>query len=202
VFLYLPPQSQDHEEGADLEEEVRVMFVGATRARKKLSVGSSSGQRPRNVDGRYWKRTFGNRVQIEVGRAHDIQSRGLVGKPTFAKAADALAAQRLLANRPVLSGLYARVREELGWKLALEMEGERRLGALSDKVNADLREIASRCDCWPPPKFLPHIRSIGLRTIAVRADDAELDQLHEPWRTSGFLLAPMIVGICPAKLKS
>jgi len=201
VCLYLPPLPDEEDEQTDADEEVRVMFVGATRARRKLSIGNTNGKRPGNVDGRFWKKLRGRKLQVEIGRLYDIEPRGLVGRSTFATAADALKAQNFLSEAPQLRGLFASAQKELGWSFSLETSEGLRLGALSEKVKADLREIARRCDNWPPPNYLPHIRSLGLRSLALRADDAAVDQLHEPWRSSGFLLAPMLIGISMTTFK-
>jgi hypothetical protein len=201
VCLYLPPLPDEEDEHSDADEEVRVMFVGATRARRKLSVGNTSGKRLGNIDGRFWKRLPGRKLQVEIGRMYDIEPRGLVGRSTFSKAADALKAQMFLFETPQLQRLFASAQKELGWSFALETPEGLRLCALSEKVKADLREIAQRCNSWPPPNYLPHIRSLGLRSLALRADDAAVDQLHEPWRSSGFLLAPMLIGISMTKFK-
>lgn len=201
VCLYLPPEPEDDEdEDTDLDEEIRVMFVGATRARKKLSVVSSPGRRSGSVKGRVWKKVSKGRVQVEIGRAYDIDARGLVGRSTFSSVKDASKAQAYLAQNPVLTGLRAYAREELGWNFAIETFDGVRLGALSEKVVADLKEVAQKCDHWPPPKSLAHIRSIGLRSIVLRPDDASAQQLHEPWRSSGFIMAPMLIGIGIANL--
>lgn len=201
VCLYLPPVPDEVDDEDNANEEVRVMFVGATRARSKLSVGKSTGRRLGNMGGRFWKRLSGGRLQVEIGRMYDIDARGLVGKSTFKASADALSAQKFLADNSVLQGLFASASRDLGWNFALETSDGLRLCALSEKVKADLREIAKQCESWPPPNYLPHIRSLGLRTIATRADDPIIDQLHEPWRSSGFLLAPMLIGICMTKLR-
>ena len=34
----------------------------------------------------------------------------------------------------------------------------------------------------------------GIRTLAVAPDDEVREQLHSPWRESGFVLAPMVLG--------
>lgn len=201
VCLYLPPLPDEEDEQTDADEELRVMFVGATRARKKLSIGNTEAIRLGNVDGRFWKRLPGRKLQVEIGRIYDIEASGLVGRSTFTKAADALKAQNFLSKTSLLKGLFASAQKELGWNFALETPEGLRLGALSGKVKADLDEISRRCETWPPPNYLPHIRSLGLRSLALRADDATVDQLHEPWRSSGFLLAPMLIGISMTKFK-
>jgi hypothetical protein len=201
VFLYLPPLPEEDDKHTDLDEEVRVYFVGATRARKRLSVGCSSGRRLGNVDGRFWKKMKNDRVQVEIGRPYDIDAKGLVGRTAFSSAALALEAQEYLLRTPVMKGMNAQQERELGWAFALETSTKVRLGILSEKVNVDMQEIARRCESWPPPNSLWHIRSLGLRSLAVRADDSVVDQLHEPWRTSGFLFAPMLLGVCLANLR-
>lgn len=200
VLLYLPPPlSEQADEHTDADEEVRVMFVGATRARKRLFVGNSSSRRFGNFEGRFWKKRSGNYLQVEIGRTSDLDAKGLVGKSTFGTAESALKAQQRLLQTPVMTDLFASQVHELGWSFSLETPDKIRLGALSDKVKTDLREIAVQCNSWPPPKYLPHIRSIGLRSIVVKPDDNILDQLHEPWRSSGFLIAPMLMGVCMTK---
>jgi hypothetical protein len=200
VCLYLPPEADEDDEYTDADEELRVIYVGATRARRKLSVGDSPGRQSSNVEGRVWRRR-GDSLQVEIGRAYDIDARGLVGRSSFTTAAEAKAAQEFIIAHPVMSGLKARAEKSLGWKLELQTQDDRRIGVLSDKVHSDLKEIAKRCDTWKPPGFLPYIRSFGLRTIVLRPDDPQREQLHEPWRSSGFIIAPMLIGICPTKLK-
>jgi hypothetical protein len=200
VCLYLPPEADEDDEYTDADEELRVMYVGATRARGRLSVGDSPGRQSSNIEGRAWRRR-GDKIQVEIGRNYDIDARGLVGKSSFSTAADAKAAQNFIIANPVLTGLTAKAEESLGWNLALLADNTRRLGVLSDKIRADLKAIAGKCSSWPPPSFLPYIRSIGLRTIVLRPDDPQREQLHEPWRSSGFVIAPMLIGICPSRLK-
>jgi hypothetical protein len=201
VCLYLPPEPDDEEdEDIDLDEEIRVMFVGATRARRKLSMGSSPGRQSGNVGGRVWKKVSKGRVQVEIGRTYDIDVLGLVGRSVFSSARDARKAQEYLTQNPVLTGLRAFASEELGWNFAIETADGVRIGALSEKIVSDLKEVAKRCDSWPPPRALAYLRSIGLRSIALRPDDPKLEQLHEPWRSSGFVMAPMLIGICLARL--
>jgi hypothetical protein len=201
VCLYLPEELQA-ETDLDTEEEVRIAFVGATRARRTLGVGQSSEEPASRTDGRVWRytKTGKGKIQVEIGRQGDLNAVGIVGTKTFQNQTSAVEAQQYLANHPLLTGLRARKDETLDYGYALETNEGKRIGALSEQVSEDLKSIANFSRTWPPPSFLPYIRSIGLRTLAIRADDQCLEVLHEPWRSSGFMLAPMIVAWSPAQL--
>jgi hypothetical protein len=207
VSLFLPVVDDDDEE--DQDEEIRVLFVGATRVRDYLRVGTAANVRAGSEEGRVWRSIKPNsaggklrpRVQVEIGRSHDLDAQGLVGRRVFADGAAAQAAQQVWAQTPVLQKLHARAEAGLDWDLVLEDEDNRRLGALAASVKTDLRGIAKRRGQWPPPGFLPHLRSIGSRTIVVRLEDPQLELLHEPWRSSGFLLAPLLTGFSPATFR-
>jgi hypothetical protein len=199
VSLYLPPEVESGDDD-DADEEIRVLFVGATRARRKLSVGDSPGKQSSNAEGRVWKYVHGNRAQIEIGRVHDVDAQGLVGKQVFKSAKEALIAQQVLAAKPFQKDIFAFADSDLDWNLALETKQKERIGALSKRLKDDLTAIANLSNSWPPPNHLPFIRSAGLRTIALRPDDPALEQLHEPWRSSGFVLAPMLIGFSLTKL--
>ena len=49
------------------------------------------------------------------------------------------------------------------------------------------------------PKVLPHLRMIGLRSVAV-SDEAKCAELCPPFSESGFFLAPIIVGFAFCKI--
>lgn len=197
VHLYLPPE--DYSEDADIDEEIRVMFVGATRARSRLAVGSTGGAGAGNAGGRAWRKKPGGRVQVEVGRYSDVDAAGLVGLSAFADADAASAAQNRIRAAPVMSGLVAASKGDLQWRLSLEDPEKNRLCVLSEKVKNDLNAIGDACGTWGP-SFLPHIRSIGLRTIVLRPDDPALQLLHEPWGQSGIMFAPMLIGFSTSRL--
>jgi hypothetical protein len=103
-----------------------------------------------------------------------------------------------LAN-VITTGLSARADPGRDWQYAVQLNGEL-LCFLSKRVNNDLFEVARRVDeltrrsgTKPLPE-LRHLRSFGIRTIAVAPDDPARQSLHAPWRDSGFLLAPNVTG--------
>lgn len=99
---------------------------------------------------------------------------------------------------------------EYRYRAQLTDENETVLGWLSPRVGWDLLEIGravkdriqSSSDLRPPTKiegytdskdeYKPSLKMLGLRTIAVPAEQAE--ELHEPFSSSGFALAPILFG--------
>jgi len=196
VILYLSSDDESATDG-DAEEEIRVMFVGATRARHQLRVGKSPSRKAGAEHGRAWRRVKGG-VQLEIGLSRDLAADGLVGVHAFASADAARHAQDAWRDGPLRQGLIARADPSIDWGFALQAEDER-LAVLSRHFVQDVRQIANHCEQWPPPSFLPHLRSIGVRTIAVGPDDPVAELLHEPWRSSGFMLAPLLLGFSTAR---
>lgn len=205
VALYLPRARENEEGGAgETEEEIRVLFVGATRAREFLSVGDAPALRASVRNARVWRevRPAGGhrRIQIEVGRVHDVTAEGLAGRRGFAGAEDALAAQSAWRSTPVQRNLFARAERELEWDLVLESAGKTRLAVFGPHLRSDLYDIARDCGRWPPPRFIPHLRSLGVRTLVLAPSDPHVQLLHEPWRSSGFLSAPLLIGFSVCNL--
>lgn len=184
VYLYLQEKAAADKTG----EESRVMFVGATRPRERLLVGSSGPQYGSNTNGRVWRRGKKG-LHIEVGRAGDLDPTSLVGRPFFSKQDDALAAQSAWVEQPLRQQLVLRAEAQLGWQFAL-IHGEQRLGGMSQGFCWDIKQIGDfvqRRINW-----MGHVRSMGLRTMVVAADSPHLESMLEPWRSSGFMFAPLI----------
>ncbi|WFU31426.1 UvrD-helicase domain-containing protein [Bradyrhizobium brasilense] len=202
VHLYLPPDDQEEDEDSDLDEEIRVMFVGATRARNRLFVGRSSSRGAGNLNGRVWRKMPRNGLQFEVGRAGDLDASSLVGRAVFASEEDALAAQARLRKTPVMTEMYAHAVRELDYRYALRTADRERVCFLSRHFKDDLYSVAKSCGRRAEPGYLAYVRSIGIRTLAVEPDDPVLERLHEPWRSSGFMLAPMLAGFGTTKFRA
>jgi len=205
VYLFLPHASHDEHDGQEAKidevEEVHVLFVGATRARRHLTVGQGSGRRSSAFQHRAWRFSKG-RIQIEVGRIHDLQADGLAGRDAFETADQAREAQDGLWDEPVMGHMKAVTTKSLGWRFELQTEHNDRVGVLSESFKDEVTGITKRAKRWPPPRFLPHLRSIGVRSLVLRPDDPQLEMLHEPWRTSGFMLAPLLTGFSSAAIPS
>jgi len=195
VYLYLQERPSSDESG----EEAKVMFVGATRPRERLLVGSAGPHHGwgTHKDGRAWRKGK-NCVQIEVGRVGDIDPSNLVGRPFFSRQDEALAAQLAWWAHPRREGMNAKGEEALGWQFSLN-GGGLRLGGLSHDFRWAVNQIGyglQRRINW-----LGHLRSLGLRTMAVASDSAQLETMLEPWKSSGFLFAPLIYSLSYVKLR-
>jgi hypothetical protein len=74
------------------------------------------------------------------------------------------------------------------------------LGFLSTELNDDLFKIARIVDEVAhlgkklPPSTLNYLRTYGVRTLVLAPDDPVRELLHSPWRESGVIAAPMLLG--------
>jgi hypothetical protein len=87
TVLLLLPEDRRASDGDD--EEARVVFVGATRARAELRVGKGArylkARTVRKSDRAYTLQTKGGKpsARVEVGRPGDIQADGIAGRAVF-----------------------------------------------------------------------------------------------------------------------
>ncbi|CAJ0797879.1 ATP-dependent DNA helicase Rep [Ralstonia mannitolilytica] len=212
VRLYLPTPSSEDSADELLNEEARIVFVGATRARKTLQIGraeSMSVARRLEPSGRaFTAYAFANgkkqaKAAVEIGRMRDVDALGLVGTGLYGSAAEAREAQaRVMALKANMSAAQAEAtNSSLDWRYTIRAEdGQGHLCFLAKAVNYDLFDIAKFVDqCvrlgkLRPPKQLKHLRCFGTRTLAVAPDDPVRERLHAPWRDSGLIAAPMLMG--------
>jgi hypothetical protein len=204
VTLMLP---RSRRKESDLEEEVRVTYVGATRARKELLVGEGYVARGLHglggAGGRLFSIDKGERsAQVEIGRPGDVNARSVIDKVATLSSDRAAALQDYLANYkgdPV--ALTARQREGVGFHYFVGTDAAKGgyLCQLDDgHVNADLFSIGNEIDPshgLKPPPMIPHLYLVGCRTVVLPPDDPQLSRLVEPWASRGFFLAPVIKGL-------
>jgi hypothetical protein len=197
VRLFLPPINLTAD---NPEEETRVEFVGATRARHRLRVGEGAPIRNSHLEGgRVFRTTRKGKIQVEIGRPHDLRPTGLVGQQAFGSAEEARKAQQAWCIQPQRKQLVARQERSLDYAYELMDESNGRLGVLSADFKDEMGQIARKTNKWPPATSFPYIRSLGLRSLVLPSDHPELETLHEPWRLSGFLFAPLLMGYSSGK---
>ena len=201
VFLYI---YKAIENTVDLSEERRVIFVGATRARSSLKIGRlHSARYSATKSGRQYSTLRGAKTfQVEVGMQPDVDENMLVAQAAHATPGDAEDVQAYAAG---LDGVPVRARlknerlaiKDYAWILRIADAGPR-LAQLTANFNQDLWEIEDRTRQhrgglrMRPPYVLNNIFLLGSRSIVRARGDACLPQMHEPWASSGFWLAPVI----------
>lgn len=212
VRLYLPGGKSADADAADQDEEARIVFVGATRAKSRLQVGSTQSKsvaRRLEPSGRaftpypFSKGTKSARAAVEVGRARDIDPVGLVGRSLYRTPDEARAAQtRVMALKAGMGLAHADATDEAhDWRFRVALDED--LGDLcylSASVGYDMFAIAKFVDQLVqlgktrPPRQLRYLKTFGVRTLAVAPDDPVRELLHAPWRDSGLIAAPMLMG--------
>lgn len=201
--VLLLPYGAEFESIEDEVEEARVLFVGATRARTSLIVGESNAFRASTLpSGRVYRSARnGKSTMVEIGRDGDITARGLVGQSEFS-AADASAGQALLtAVADVVTTYKLEVVPELDWRYRLRAGDDGPgVGVVSRNLTYDLWEMLAnkgQKQSHRPPGYVNHVRGQGCATMVLGPDDSDLETLHEPWASSGFVLAPRIAAFPP-----
>lgn len=212
VRLYLSSASKDGADESELDEEARIVFVGATRAKKKLHVGQAASKavaRRLEVSGRaftpypYKRGQPAARAAVEIGRVNDLDVEGLVGRALYASAVQAVTAQqRIMDLKAYTAGAHAvgtYISQE--WRYQILQDGsDEHLCYLSTNVGFDMFRIAKVVDQLVnmnkrrPPNQLNHLKTFGVRTIAMSPDNPARELLHSPWRDSGLIAAPMLIG--------
>lgn len=200
VLLFLPTRNDPHTE---FDEETRIMFVGATRARRDLRAGTGFQMWAANLpqSGRaysYLARNGKQALMTEIGRDGDLRATGLVGRNFFSESDAAWAQQRCLELGAKPDIATASQLAQMGFSYAVAVEGERPIAVLSKGVQDDLRLLAKilsgeRKGGLLPPLNIRHVRLTGVRTLVLPPDDPDCERLHQPWASSGFMLAPTII---------
>lgn len=205
VYLMMPKEPDINEggnENTDYDEETRVIYVGATRARKDLKVGNGYNYHfPRRLEssGRVFAKAKDGTPMVEIGREGDVSATGIAGRNYYANEDIVRSNQkRLLSIIDGIKSASATNDHYNGhiYRVTLEDDDEC-VAVLSDKrLSGDLFEIGKRIygDHRRPPDTLTHLRIYGIRTIVLPPDSPECNNLYEPWARSGTMLAPVILG--------
>ncbi len=219
VFVMLPRNLDYLEYGADHidpDEEARVFYVGATRMRNEIRRGTAQtmkGAKALHPGSRRVAQLLGPKVKFQAGLDGDLQVTAPVSRePAFCRdAAAAVRAQEQLVSlwsRGLAAGTGLDVR---GTLVQVTSNGARRDSYRFDCAGVtvawadvplmrDLQTLAGQrrkrysWSTLQPPDELGPLRLTGLRTAAIPDGPVFAGQLHEPYATSGFFLAPLISG--------
>ena len=210
VVLRLPVRNQTGN-GFNYDEESRVLYVGATRARDELVIGEGFAEQTYAKSlksNRAYKHylTKGKRnyklAAVEVGLSSDLDEFSVVSKKrslqdvseTRGKLAR-LARQTpypLITNREKYRNKYI----YNIWTCSYDVEVDKIIGEFNTTFNNDLFQIACSFGKYNSP---PEIRRepfymIGLRTICKSENDPNLKTIHEPYSKTGIWIVPVIIG--------
>ena len=213
VALFLPEGPEDADEERSVEEEARILFVGATRACNRLLVGNGLHVRASQVgNGRTIRLRAKGKFKsggMEVGRAGDLTPLSFADRTLFTPS-DVKANQRewrALADARASVSAFKRPLNGRWAFLLREQHGRTPLGALNPSVGYDLGTLMDFATKFPGfsgskrPALLSNLRVIGMTTYALSAEDPMLGQLPEPWRSSRLVLGPLLYGFSWFTLK-
>jgi hypothetical protein len=206
VILFLP-QGRANQEASASVAEARVVYVGATRARATLQVGSGKPCWFKSPDGRAFSRKNKSRVQFELGSEGDFVSESPVSTKYVPTQESAREVQTWLASGVAHAMSTAALRwdkDPVDYLLtAHTSKGDIVVGGLSPSLVWDLRKIVSTCGGGrKAPAYVNHIVIYGVRTVVLSKDDPVLDQVHAPYQQSGFFLAPLVKALTTVSIGS
>lgn len=210
VRLFLnAPSNLDGEDLRRLEEEARVLFVGATRAKKdlKVSIVETPSYGATLGTGRaYLRRTSARgvkRASLEIGQDADIDPEDLVGVSRFRSSAEVEEAQDLFQISSLSTLKLSAHKTKIGnaWTYVAHLPREvdpdgRPLFYFNERFGADVSRLGEKLmQRWSPgPKTFNNFYSLGARTLVVPPGADDRGSLHSPWKESGFVLAPTLFG--------
>jgi len=191
VFLQINDTWGSAERSAgDLAEEARVLFVGATRAKRSLAVqgGFAMPFATETQSGRGYRRIpkYKTGMQFQMGLAGDYDLYS-------AAALSGSIATAITATLPFRCSAHL----DGGYVYRLRTADGVELGALGKKVNYDMMEIGKlnpKRGVKPPAK-VDNIFVMGFGTMVAAPGDELLNGVKGPGSASGFWLVPQIVGL-------
>ncbi len=208
VRLFISSSSKSDASDQEKAEETRVLFVGASRAKKRLSVGKSYNYGGKGLEGsgRSWKRTKEGKIQIEIGRRGDFDVDSLVNKKMVTDN-EAIELQgmlpELISSGPKDVVAIRNDNAEYLYDLYVDRE-EIWIGRFNGELNDDLFEIKKCIGSYSYrglPKEIPHLRMLALTTVAIPDNQNErTEAIVDIARKSGFWLAPIVMGYPAVKL--
>ncbi len=202
VMLVMPAtSSRDGDRGspAVVFEEGRVYYVGATRARKMMIVAANKTTPVGYLESRrIYRRLSQNKVQLEIGRAGDVDRLAHLNWTRALEIQEALAS---CVGRTV--PLQACSRPELDYALRLVLglkksDGVTRyveIGEMSQSFRQELWKVCSIVDAerkLKPPSKIPYLYLVAVTTVGLNDDHRAA--VGSPFSQSGFALAPIVKG--------
>lgn len=199
IVILMMPTARKLRTLEDVVEEARVLFVGATRARKELYVVPREHSWAKKLtSGRNFhsNQNFSEQqVSIEVGRNGDIEMGGLVGIQELERTEASAAQEYLAASAHSVMPLRLSRRQGADSKYSIEADDSaRRVGMMSENFSRDVLEISctTSSKSYNVPELIENVRAQGCSSIVLSPEDGAVASLHEPWASTGFILKPRL----------
>lgn len=204
IRLMLPAQQKGgNDSNSDYDEETRVIFVGASRAKKWLGVGSGyiwhfSKSLP---SGRvYSPRKKAGVARVEIGHEHDLTASGIAGINYYSDPEQIRRNQEKIRSydgKKIIKVMGLKDEScDYIYRIIPDGEGVDICALDSPSLSSDFFQIAKSIKGFNlrPPDELPDLFIYGARTIVLPPDSPVNRTLNEPWSRSGIMLAPIILG--------
>ena len=181
---------------ADHAEETRVLYVGATRAKRSLLVAGFRSRQGYLSSRRAWATAGRDGFQIEFGLVGDVDPLSPVSK-ILGGDSRAISTQQKFAQRDFLDtcGTVEWVAQrEAGWARVIQShEQGTPIGFCGRSFENDLWELARKVH-GRPPNLQRHLYVVDFTTVARRPTSPDLNLITNSFAASGFWVAPIIKG--------
>jgi hypothetical protein len=176
-------------------DEARVLYVGLSRAKERLDVRRFAASRWSHLDGsgRPWRDCDNNQMQIEIGRAGDLDP----ARNATIAATEMEEQQRALA---AYDGECRRVRvytflDRDKARCIVLPDSQLPLATLSRDCVDDLRAAARRIKgAARTPMLVRHLRWFDVGSVGLPPDLVLDASVPEPWQSTRLFLTPIVVG--------
>ncbi|MDD4127110.1 MAG: UvrD-helicase domain-containing protein, partial [Methanomicrobium sp.] len=216
--LIANPSSQS--EKTDSDEEARILFVAATRAKERLlhRVGNdiSAFNSGKGNQRAFCRVNFKkNALQMQIGLLNDITSECIAGRSYYSSPEEVERnISKIICNSKGMTDAFA-WRDDKSNYLYRVVIGESEGLKIWEMDSSDLDDLRQKSplslarvvsddifigrkrlngNYKSTPSLLNHLRIFGLRTIVVPPENSIEETLHYPWCESGFMPAPIISG--------
>jgi len=206
VYLFLPSLSKNTQiESQELSAEAKVLFVGASRARNNLHVGSnsfvySSTLKSQRIYRRLTGSGTGHPAQVEIGIQSDVDITGTASREYFVNRSAIEYAQEFLVRNALTPKKLVCFRGsgDVGYHyfVADEDKPDKPLVYLNKSFNSDLFAIRDALGSVrrSTPRQINNVFMLGSRTVVTDPDLDIRNDFLVPWKNSCFSLAPILTG--------
>ena len=191
-ILMVLPKFREFRDGIDWAEEARVLFVGATRARRSLSIASSGRSYAQRLSGRSWSPWREVHARIEIGQDNDVDDLlSVLGSPGEPSERSASRQRTLRELGGKVTKAFARRNVDRRYEMFIGDPGasEKSIGYLSDDFVQSFKGISRKLYSGGAalPATIRGIFCIGVRTVVIP------ERLGET-AVARFGLSPVVLG--------